>query len=155
TCFPAVDVMLVIDRSGSMSGKPYSDALAACSNFVQDLHYTNGDQAGLASYNSAATLDQTLTNSLSKLDQSISTIPAANGYTSISLGLQTGQNELASVRHRALSLPVMVLLSDGLPTGTDNSSNCLYWATQTKNAGTRIFTVGLGSANGTLLQGIA
>ena len=155
TCFPTVDVMLVIDRSGSMSGKPYFDALAACSNFVQNLHYTNGDQAGLASYNSAATLDQTLTNSLSKLDQSIALVPAATGYTSISLGLQTGQNELASVRHKGQSLPVLVLLSDGLPTGSDNSSNVLYQAAQTKNAGTLVFTVGLGSVNAALMQGVA
>ena len=157
SCFPSVDVMLVIDRSGSMSGTPYNNARQACSNFVNNLHFTtNGDQAGLASYNSSATLNQTLTNSLAVLDNAINALPAASGYTSISLGLQTGQAELLSARHNPLALSVLVLLSDGQPTGSDTPSNALYQATLAKNAGTLVFTVGLGTnVDGTLMEGIA
>ncbi|MGD0258717.1 MAG: VWA domain-containing protein, partial [Verrucomicrobiota bacterium] len=156
-CFPAVDVMLVIDRSGSMSGQKYNDARQACSNFVQNLNFsTNADQAGLVSYNSAASLDQTLTNNLQALDQAIHSIPAASGNTSISLGLQTAQTELLSSRHNPQALPVLILLSDGLPTGSDTKSNALYVATQAKNAGTLIFTVGLGAdVDPVLMAGIA
>jgi uncharacterized protein YegL len=145
TCFPSVDVMLVIDRSGSMTGKPYDDARLACSNFVPNLHFTNnGDKCGLASYNASATLDQKLTNSLTVLD----------GKTSISLGLQTAQSELISTRHNTNALPVIILLSDGLPTA-ETKSNTLYSATQVKYAGTRIFTVGFGSVDPVLLSQIA
>src|SRR3954451_24608172 len=96
-----------------------------------------------------------LTNSLIALNQAIAGLPAASGYTSISLGLQIGQNELASSRHRLSALPVLVLLSDGQPTGSDTSSNALYVATQAKNVGTRIFTIGLGAADQALMSGIA
>ncbi len=156
SCFPAVDVMLVIDRSGSMKGQPYEEARIACSNFVHNLRLgTNTDQAGLASYNSSATLDQTLTNRVSALEQAIHNIPSATGYTSITLGLQTAQAELASARHHAQALPVLVLLSDGLPTDDDTPAQALAAATAAKNAGTRIFTVGLGSVDPALMAGIA
>ncbi len=147
SCFPAVDVMLVIDRSGSMAeDDKYVDARQACSNFVQNLNFSpNADQAGLASFNSSATLNQTLTNNLQALDYAISSLPAASGDTSISLGVQTGQTELLSPRHNPQALPVLLLLTDGLPTGSDTDSNALYTATQAKNAGTLVFTVGLGS----------
>ena len=155
-CFPAVDVMLVLDRSGSMTGQPYNDARQAASNFVHNLHMiASADQAGLVSYNSSATLDRRLTNSIPALEQAIQSIPAPSGYTSITLGLQTGQTELVSARHNPQALPVMVLLSDGLPTGTDSRSNALSAATQAKNAGTRIFTVGLGGVDPALMSAIA
>src|SRR5207237_10065202 len=104
-CFQSIDVMLVLDRSGSMTGKPYIDARLAASNFVHNLHLTNnGDQAGLVSYNSTATLDQILTNNLPALERAIGSIPAPGGNTSISLGLQTGQAELSSVHHNPNAL---------------------------------------------------
>src|SRR4029077_1583465 len=106
TCFPAVDVMLVLDRSGSMTGKPYDDARQASSNFVHNLHLApNADQAGLASYNSSATLDQTLTNKRSAVEKEIHSLPGAGGNTSITLGLQYGQAELLTNRHNPSALP--------------------------------------------------
>ena len=38
-CFPAVDVMIIIDRSGSMSGQPYTDARTACTNLIRNLQF--------------------------------------------------------------------------------------------------------------------
>ena len=146
TCFSAVDVMLVIDRSGSMVGQPYTDARTACTNFIRTLKFgPTNDQAGLASYNPTATLNRQLTNSGLALEAAVSALgPATNG-TCISCGLLTGQNELVSARHRSNSLPVIVLMTDGLPKDFDSPSNALYNATQVKNAGTRLFTVGLGT----------
>ena len=154
-CFPAVDVMLVLDRSKSMDGKPYRDARFAASNFVQNLHYHLKDQAGLVSYNSSATLDQKLTNSLARLEQAIAGIPSADGFTSISLGIKTAQQELMSSRHNPDALPIIVLLSDGMPTASDTKEKALAEALQAKNAGTRIFTVGLGNVDHELMRGMA
>jgi hypothetical protein len=61
-CFPAVDVMRVMDRAGAM-GTPiqqYNDARQACSNLVLSLNFAC-DQTGLVSYDTAATLDPKLT----------------------------------------------------------------------------------------------
>lgn len=47
-CFPSVDVVLVIDRSGSMNGQPWRDAKTAASNFVNNLKFgTNADLASV------------------------------------------------------------------------------------------------------------
>ena len=155
-CFPSVDVMLVIDRSGSMEGQPWRDAKTAASNFVNNLKFgTNADLAGLVSYNDQATLDRRLTNSASALRQAIGAIPAADGYTSITRGLQTAQDELASGRHNPEALPVILLLSDGMPTLDDTPAQALAAATAAKNAGSRIFTVGLGDVDHALMAGIA
>jgi len=155
-CFPSVDVILIIDRSGSMNGQPWRDAKTAASNFVNNLKFgANADLAGLVSYNNNATLDQRLTNSATALRQAIGSMPAADGYTSISRGLQTAQDELASSRHNPEALPVLVLLSDGMPTLDDTPSNALAVATAAKNAGSRIFTVGLGDVDHALMAGIA
>jgi large repetitive protein len=155
-CFPALDVMLVIDRSGSMSGQPYRDAKTAASNFVNNLYFIpNADQAGIVSYSSSATLNRMLTNNAQAVRSAIGSLPNAGGYTSISSGIQTAQNELSSPRQRTNALPVLVLFTDGKPTDTDTPSNALAQATLAKNAGTLIFTVGLGDVDHDLMRNMA
>ncbi|HWN96154.1 MAG TPA: immunoglobulin domain-containing protein, partial [Methylomirabilota bacterium] len=144
-CFENLDVMLVIDRSGSMVGQAYTDARTASTNFIRNLRLTNSaDFAGLASFNPTGMLNQPLTTNVSLLEQAVSALPPATNGTCVSCGLQAAQDELTSVRHRPDALPILVLLSDGVPHDFDTPSNALYTATQAKKAGTRIFTIGLG-----------
>lgn len=157
-CFPSVDVMLVIDRSASMLGQPYNDARTACTNFVRNLKYgPTNDMAGFVIYNPQSQLRQPLTNNLAVLEQTVANFPAASGGTCISCGLTNAQAALYSSRHRSNALPVMVLMSDGLPKveDGDSPSNVLYFAQQAKNAGTRIFTVGLGAVDFSLMAAAA
>ena len=157
-CFPSVDVMLVIDRSASMLGQPYNDARTACTNFVRNLKYgPTNDMAGFVIYNPTSQLRQPLTNNLAVLEQTVANFPAASGGTCISCGLTNAQAALYSSRHRSNALPVMVLMSDGLPKveDGDSPSNVLYYAQQAKNAGTRIFTVGLGAVDFSLMAAAA
>jgi len=155
-CFPSLDVMLVIDRSGGMSGQPYVNAKTACTNFIRGLHLeANGDAIGLISYNPTPTLNQTLTNSRLALEQSVSTLgPATNG-TCIGCAIEMAQDELVSSRRRPEALSVLILLSDGLPYDFDTQSNALYYATEAKNAGTRVFTVGFGEVDPALMASMA
>ncbi len=158
TCFPSIDVMLVIDRSASMLGQPYNDARTACTNFVRNLQYgATNDMAGFVIYNPTSSLRVPLTNNLAVLEQTVAGFPAASGGTCISCGLTNAQAALYSPRHRSNALPVMVLMSDGLPKieDGDSPSNVLYFAQQAKNAGTRIFTVGLGAVDFSLMAAAA
>jgi len=156
TCFPSVDVMLVIDRSGSMVGQPYTDARAACTNFVHNLQFgPTNDMCGLVAYNTSSILQSRLTNSASALELAIHTLPHATNGTRISDGLTNAIAELFSARHRSNALPIIVLMSDGLPNSGDSPSNVLYHAQLAKNAGARIFTVGLGAVDPTLMANAA
>jgi hypothetical protein len=56
-----LDVMLLIDRSGSYVGQPLLDAKAAAKAFVDRLQLSTNDQVGVVSFGDPATTDQTLT----------------------------------------------------------------------------------------------
>jgi RHS repeat-associated protein len=152
SCYPAVDVALVVDKSGSMTSDAGSSltriaaARVACTNFVQSLNYTN-DQVGILTFSDNATIDQTLTNDRPSLLHRVGQIATDNGETYMGKALMAAQAELSSQRHHSTALPVLVFLTDGEP--DDSSDAILSIATQIKNAGTRLITVGLGSDLGT------
>ncbi len=134
------DVVVVIDRSGSMSGQPFADAQTAAKAFVDRMDLST-DQAGLVSFSTAATLDQELTQAAGMVRTAIGGL-AASGDTNIADAIAMAQAELTSPRHRPANQPVLVLLSDGQPTSGGDPTAA---ATAAKAAGTRIFTIGLGS----------
>lgn len=146
-CLPArkpADVMLVLDRSGSMSGQPIQDAKAAAKSFVDRMDLSM-DQVGLVSFATSATLDQTLTQMAGPVRTAIDGL-SADGTTNIADSLTLAQGELASGRHRAANQPVLILMSDGRPNvGSDPSGAARAAATAAKAAGTRIFAIGLGN----------
>ena len=149
-CFEALDVMLVIDRSGSMVGQPYTDARSAATNLIHNLLFsTNSDIVGLASYNPTGTLDHVMTTNVTLLEQAVSSLPPATNGTCISCGIIEAQNELSSIRRRSGAMPVMLFLTDGVPHDFDTPSNALYNAALARAAGTRIITVGLNDGSGT------
>ena len=142
-CLPArrsPDVMLVVDRSGSMSGTPMEDAKAASMAFVDRLDLST-DQVGLVSFATTADLDQPLQSTAGPVRATIAAL-VASGDTNINDALILAQAELISARHRATNQPVIVLLSDGRPT---TGGDPLAAAAAAKQAGTRIYTIGLGS----------
>ncbi|HRA19785.1 MAG TPA: VWA domain-containing protein [Anaerolineae bacterium] len=145
------DVALVIDRSGSMEGRPLSDAQAAARDFV-DLMEPGVDQTAVISFADAAAVDQVLSLSAGAPRAAIARLTAA-GDTNMEDALLRAQAELTSPRHRAANQPVIVLLSDGRPTA---GGNPLPAAASAKAAGTRIFTIGLGKEiDDALLKAVA
>lgn len=109
-----VDVVLVIDRSGSMSGSKIADAKSAAQQFVSLMRI--GDKVAVVSYSSAATVDYPLTEITSQSDkdavQSIIGNISAWGSTSIGAGLQKGQEQLTTWGDPG-NAQAMVLMSDG------------------------------------------
>ncbi|HSD83337.1 MAG TPA: VWA domain-containing protein, partial [Anaerolineae bacterium] len=146
-----LDVILVLDRSGSMAGQPLNDAKHAAKSFVDAMHLAN-DQVGLVSFSSEARLDQRLTHQAGLVKQAIEAL-ASDRVTNIAAAITTAQQELVSNRHNPAALPVIILLSDGQPTA---GGNPLTAAQAAKQAGTRIITIGLGrDVNADLMRAIA
>ncbi len=144
----AKDVMLVIDRSGSMGGQPLADAKEASKTFV-DMLSLPPDQVGLVSFESWATLDQELTTSQVSITQAIDNL-AAGGGTNIGAAIDLATQELTGTRHIPSNAQVMILLSDGY------GGDPIPAAERAKSAGIRVIVIGLGTGvNESLLQGIA
>ncbi len=146
-----LDIVLTVDRSGSMDGQPLRDAKKAAKSFLGYLD-TSVDKAALVSFSGSARLDQGLTHNFDLVRAALDRL-SAGGNTAIGDAIKKAADELGSSRHQSNAASVIILLSDG-----DNTagSDPLQQAQAAKNQGIRIITIGLGdSVNETLLQQIA
>ncbi|MBK8902538.1 MAG: VWA domain-containing protein [Anaerolineaceae bacterium] len=153
------DVVLALDTSGSMDGTTepggptkLAAARAAATEFLNLLTFP-GDQAAIVLFSGTAVLQHPLSSDRASLIASLQGDVA--GGTRLDLALAEARKELTSVRHLPNNSPVLILLTDGRPDGTDDAA-VLAQATTTKAAGIIIYTIGLGNdVNGPLLQDIA
>ncbi|WP_178916442.1 VWA domain-containing protein [Natronomonas gomsonensis] len=144
-----LEVALVSDVSGSMGGSALSSLKTAATTFVDNL--SSPDEAAAISFNSSAATDQELTTNYQAVKDAINAYTAGGG-TSIAAGIIEGEDELLNGTNATPGASkVMILLSDG----NSNASAATTAANDAKNAGIRIFTVALGSANTSLLQSLA
>ena len=149
-----IDMVIIIDRSGSMSGSKIQAAKDSACLFV-DLMNIN-DMIGVVSYSSSASVNYPLTEITSDTikqaaKNAINSI-SAGGWTSIGAGLQAGYNQL--VNNGNPSHPwAMLLMSDGWHNTPPHPDEILPYI---QAANIRVFTVGLGSgADAQLLSHIA
>jgi RHS repeat-associated protein len=159
-CFTALDVMLIIDRSGSMADKasaspprfPITNAKVAAKSLVNRL--ASGDKAGLVSFANIASLDQGLTLTKPSVNTKIDALSAL-GSTYMAQAIVLAQSELSGPNHQTGALPLIILLTDGRP--NDGTEQVLTAAETAKLSGTRIITIGLGllETDGQLLQQVA
>lgn len=153
-----VDVVLILDKSGSMRGEKLRDAKEAAKGF---LSFTNEiDRTGLVTFSNSPTIDFDLhlMNSTNKelLRSEIDGF-RASGSTNIYDSIVTA-NEILTNSQRANAPLVEVLLTDSQHNFPkflkDNDFETL--ANQTKDKGIIIYTIGLGSdVNTKRLQMIA
>ncbi len=122
SCEVPTDVMVLLDRSGSMAAdggtppEPLESAKKAAAQFVEEL--TSKDQVGYISY--ATEPSQPIESGLSK-DRSatealiLSTTLGKNGiqYTNIGAAITAAAEELLSVRHDTNARKILILLTDG------------------------------------------
>lgn len=153
-CDPTVpqplDLMLVIDRSGSMSGQPFTDAKFAAKAFV-DFMDLGIDRVGLASFETSAALNHVLSHDGVSVKAAIDALVTA-GTTAIGEGVAVAHAQLM-VNPVPGVTPVIVLLSDGQ---NNAGRDPLTAANAAKADGIKIVTIGLGSgADVALLRAMA
>ena len=160
-----LDVMMVMDRSGSMgydSPTRMSQAKIAANNFLGNLK--SSDQSGLVSFANTATLDKMLSSDHSQTQAAVTSL-IPNGATNIGDAIKLANGEFVSTRANPEAAKIMILLTDGKankPNGPGygeyaaDVAYALAKANEAAAAGIKIFTIGLGeNINATMLQQIA
>ncbi len=147
------DVMLVLDRSGSMGGNKMTAAKGAAKAFIDKMSLPP-DQVGVASFQSSASTDAQLGQDAAVAKAAIDGLSAGGG-TNMQAGLEFAEAELISARHVAKNVPVIIILSDGHHNRTP-VKDLMAAATRIKGKGIRIISIGLGNhANEAQLKALA
>lgn len=138
------DLVVVLDRSGSMEGAPIATALAALRELIAGL--ADGDRFALLSYASDARVDIPLEAASGaareRWSQQIAAI-AADGGTNMSGGLDLGHAVLAEAGHAAVGR--LIVLSDGHANEGDHSLEGLRARAGRARAGEYVLSaVGIG-----------
>ncbi len=137
------DVVLVVDTSSSMAGEKLEDAKSAALAFVALMDLAPGrDQVALVRYDSEAEVPCRLTTARPLIEAAIRHLTSRSG-THIDKGLRAALGELQGALRIERNLPVVILLTDGVQTGTPDEE--LRAAAELREAGVRLYTVGLGA----------
>jgi uncharacterized protein YegL len=137
------DIALVIDTSSSMTGQKIVDARQAALLFVSMIDLAPGrSQVAVVRYDREAEVVRELTTGRTAIEAAIRSLHVRSG-THIDKGLRAALAELQSLRHVEQNLPVIVLLTDGLQTGTPGED--LKAAAEVRDAGARLYAIGLGA----------
>jgi Ca-activated chloride channel family protein len=137
------DIALVIDTSSSMTGQKFNDARDAALTFVGliDLEPGRG-QVAVVRFDREAEVVRELTRSRTSIEAAIRDLHVRSG-THIDEGLRAALGELRSQRHIERNTQVLVLLTDGVQTGTPGAD--LRAAAEVRDAGVRVYAIGLGA----------
>ena len=136
------DIALVIDTSSSMTGQKLVDARDAALTFVGMIDLAPGrSQVSVVRCDREAEVMRELTCSRPLVEAAIRSLHVRSG-THIDKGLRAALAELQSTRHLERNEQVVVLLTDGIQTGTPGQE--LQAAAEVRAAGVRLYAIGLG-----------
>jgi len=171
-CGYPVDVVLSIDRSGSMDDlganppQPLTDVKNTALSFVRQLG--KNDRSALVSFANEASspIDASLGATVLDMERAITNIRIATTTaqnTNIGSGILSARQELNSARGRGEADKVIVLLTDGVPTLPEKSGSpeypktfALESARLAKEDGISVYTIGLGKdIDSSLLKAMA
>lgn len=154
------DVMLVIDKSGSMndragsSGTKISNAKTAANNFIDILAQQTQNTVGLSTFANTGTLNSSLSSNFSSVKNQVTAI-SANGGTCIECGILKANADI-SIKKRQNIKNVVILLTDGKANFVEGNSREVSVSTAESRAltaaanghtanSTIYFTIGLGN----------
>ncbi|WP_455278781.1 VWA domain-containing protein [[Eubacterium] cellulosolvens] len=155
-----VDSVLVLDRTGSMTGQKFADMRVASKSFIDSFKGDN-DRIELITFSEQATIRKNFTladNATGKpeLKAAVDAIPAPIGLTNLFGALNKSVQEMID-KGRPEANRAIVFFTDGRPTiGTSSESEFIALAEGVAATGACIHTIGLGDdVNGTLLEAMA
>lgn len=156
------DVMLVLDRSGSINSTELASLKTAATDFVTALGLTpTGIHAGMTSFATTGSLDHHLDSNPVTLDAAINAL-VTSGFTNLAQGISLATTEFANPgdghdRPDITSPDKMIVITDGhpnrpLPSATAPATAATA-ADAARSAGAEIYVVGVGSdVDATYLQ---
>jgi Mg-chelatase subunit ChlD len=145
-----IDLVLILDSSGSMSGTPWRKTKEAA-KIISDVILPQ-DRCAIVDFGSDSWTRQELTSNKELLKQVIDSMPFSNGGTAVDRGIAKGIEVVEAV-NEADRQKIFMLLSDGNP---NNALRAKTMANTAAQKGIKIFTLGLGSGvNGNFLTEIA
>jgi len=132
-----LSVVMLIDSSGSMKGKPIADAKAAANHFISMLG--EEDQISVISFNSVPSLSVDFTSNKKRLMDTINTIEASR-ETAVydALGLAAQQISKSGLKQKYI-----ILLSDGGDTVSETDSKTVIG--RIKELNVPVYTIALKS----------
>jgi tight adherence protein B len=130
-------VVLLLDTSYSMTGKPLSAAVAAETAFANARNNPN-EQVGLIDFNRTTNVALPLTTSKTNISAAVSSTPQTHTGTHIYDAVAQAENMLKAA---GITSGSIVVLSDGADTGSTVSLNEV--ANAARDAHIRIYTIGL------------
>ncbi len=140
-----MSVVLVVDRSGSMSGAPMEDTKKATTNFVRTID--ENIEVGLVVFDTSAQVIAPVAKNRNGVLQGIAGVDIGGG-TSIYSGLQTAGDELTGKSGKK----IIILLSDGAD-GSGYMIDTVLDDLKLKNI--YVYTIGFGGADTECLSYIA
>lgn len=143
-CVPkaaAMDIVLAVDASTSMSGAKHAAAVEAIGAFLDAARLApDADRAAVVDFAEEARLLSGLSADRAQLDRALAAIETRPG-TRIDRGLEAALAVLAE--RRPAAHPVLILLSDGRQ--EEDPSTAIAAGERARAAGIEVFAVGLGA----------
>jgi len=137
------DFIIVIDKSGSMSGSAISDTKKGALNFLSNMK--QNDKASLVSFSDQISMDVPLTSDMSQLKRGVNRV-SVSGATKLYDALASSVKHLLS----SSGSRIIVYLTDGKDTGSNFSLDNLHSMFQGEN----VFVYGIGLGNSVNVEGL-
>ena len=143
-----VDLMLLLDVSGSISSGALSQARDASLRLVNEMIDLSVHRMGVVTFDWNAHLLCNLTHDNYQLRRVINNILTTYGSTNMVDALQQAGNALRGSANEK----VILIMTDGYP---DDNSGTLDWARRLTSQGIRIYAIGVGGINFDFLRQMA
>jgi len=148
------DVMLVIDRSGSISNAELLLATNAGIAFVDTINPSaDGSHMGLVSFSTDVTLDQHLSDDGDSIKAALAAMKTkGRGTTNLAGGIDAGSDEMrdSHIHERSEVKDIMILITDGEPNAKNPGDSreariaAREEADDARSEGVEVFVVGVG-----------